>query len=119
MRESFRRASPPPQPSRPVLSTCLIKSSLSLLNLLLQSTGNTHLIELPEIDQKLTLAAHVRDETLALIQLAKYRYLRRTYVASAEMGREDPFATVASRAEAEAARAAKPGLAGQKATDKA
>ncbi|CED82161.1 Complex 1 LYR protein [Phaffia rhodozyma] len=31
------------------------------------------------IDEKLALAEHVKNETLALISLSKYRYLRRTY----------------------------------------
>ena len=72
-------------------------------------SGNLTLTSPTEIDQKLALAAHVRDETVALIGLAKYRYLRRTYIASAELGMADPFAT------ATAAVAASQGAAGPKA----
>ncbi|KAL7417140.1 hypothetical protein BDY24DRAFT_376819 [Mrakia frigida] len=40
---------------------------------------NSDLKDLEEIKKKLDLAEHVRKETLALISLAKYRHLRRTY----------------------------------------
>lgn len=54
------------------------------------AAGNVALSSEDDIAQKLALGEHVRDETLALISLAKYRYLRRTY--NAPELRADPFA---------------------------
>jgi hypothetical protein len=52
---------------------------------------NLALTDQADIEQKLELAEHVKNETLALISLAKYRYLRRTYNQPAAELEGDPF----------------------------
>lgn len=54
-------------------------------------TENLTLTDQAAIEQKLALAEHVKNETLALISLAKYRYLRRTYNQPAAELEGDPF----------------------------